>query len=275
MQSPDTPDSGFFTQLALQRVIRRLDADVEATRKLRGRDRAGPTPADRRYLDRLVRKPWGSEFRVYEDEFREVWCLHIAPRQRTSLHCHPNKLTAVLCLCGNGALRTCTGVQYALDPGVVLKIEPGAYHRLTASKSGVRLVEVETPKDKLDLLRIEDDFRDVVEPYEGEDHAPLGLLDGGAETAPVALQPFTAQQLGASRWARLRAHASIGGHRFAVEDGARVRTSIDLAFAIAIEQRLQMPPEITVLGPGCASAADPRFHYLTIRRHGAGSCDAR
>ena len=275
MQSPDTPDSGFFPQLALQRVIRCLDADVQATRKLRGRDRAGPTRADLRYLDRLVQKPWGSEFRVYEDEFREVWCLYIAPGRRTSLHCHPNKLTAVLCLCGHGALRTCTGVQYALDPGVVLKIEPGAYHRLSASKSGVRLVEVETPKDKLDLVRIEDDVRDVVEPYEGEDHAPLGLLDVDTEAMPAALQPFAAQQLGAYRWARLRAHDSIDGHRFAVEDGARVRGSTDLAFAIAIEPRLGMAPEITVLGPGGTSAADPQRLYLTIRSQGGRSCDAR
>jgi mannose-6-phosphate isomerase-like protein (cupin superfamily) len=274
MHCPDTPDSRFSPQLALQRVIRCLDADVEATRKLRGRGRAGPAKADLGYLDRLVRKPWGSEFRVYEDEFREVWCLYIGPGRRTSLHCHPSKRTAMLCLCGNGALRTCTGVQYSLEPGVVLQIEPGAYHRLTA-KSAVRLVEVETPKDKLDLVRIEDDFRDVADPYEGVEHAPLGLLGNRTEALPAPLWPFTTQRLGAYRWSRLRAHGSIDGYRFAVEDGGRVRSSVGLAFAIEIEPPLRVPPEITVLGPGGASAADPRVLYLTIRSQGAGSCAAR
>lgn len=108
------------------------------------------------------------------------------------MHCHPRKHTALLCLEGEGSVSTRGGGQYAFEPGMVLQFEPGAYHRTTASsRASLRLLEVETPKDKFDLLRIEDDYRNVGSPYEEEDHAPLRLPeDNVALAAQLALQPF-------------------------------------------------------------------------------------
>jgi quercetin dioxygenase-like cupin family protein len=267
MHVPDRPDSGFPSPSALQRVVRCLSADIEATENTRDRIRASPVNTDHSYLDRLIRKPWGSEFRVYDDELTDVWSLHIKPMHRTSLHCHPNKLTALLCLEGTGTLSTCSGVAYALEPGVVLHIERGAYHRSTAgSGTSLRLIEVETPNDKFDLLRLEDDYRNPGTPYEGEQHAPLRLVERqSAGGVPLALQPLREQRLAGYRWARLRAQCLSGRHQFAVQTGEQIHASTNLVFAVAVEPRAGTPNEVTVLGPECVVTATPETIYLTIR----------
>jgi mannose-6-phosphate isomerase-like protein (cupin superfamily) len=267
MHVPDRPDPGFPLPSALQRVVRCLAADIEATEQARHRVDATPLSRDLSYLDRLIRKPWGSEFRVYEDQLTDVWSLHIKPMHRTSLHCHPNKLTALLCLEGTGTLSTCSGVTYALEPGVVLHIERGAYHRSTAgSATSLRLIEVETPSDKFDLLRLEDDYRNPATPYEDEQHALLGLVERQpAGAAPLALQPLLDQRLAAYRWGRLRAQCLSGRYRFVVQTGERIRASANLVFAIALEPRAGAPNEVTVLGPEGVVTATPETVYLTIR----------
>ncbi|MGI9098263.1 MAG: cupin domain-containing protein [Solirubrobacteraceae bacterium] len=244
MSRLDVPDPDRPPPPVAERVVRCLAVDLEATRRVGGHASAGPAESGRGYLDRLIYKPWGSEFRVYEDDLADVWCLHVRAGHRTSLHCHLRKRTALLCLDGRGTLSTLGGVQHALRPGVVLHIEPGAYHRTTAdARSNLRLVEIETPKDKFDLLRIEDDYRSVDEPYEGEDHAALRLLDhDAAPGAPLALQPFVEQRLAGDRQARLRAQGSTTPHRFAVETGEQIRTSTTPVFAIALESRAMPPP---------------------------------
>jgi mannose-6-phosphate isomerase-like protein (cupin superfamily) len=235
----NAPNPNVPSSLVLERVVRCLRADIEATERARHHVSGGPAGVDLSYLDRLIHKPWGSEFRVYEDDLTDVWCLHIASKQRTSLHCHPHKHTALLCLEGKGTLGTYSDVRYALEPEVVLLIEPGAYHRIAASsRTGLTLVEIETPKDKFDLLRIADDYRDLTEPYEGEDHASLRLLNHDfARAAPLALQPFVEQPLAAIRRARLRTQKSTSRYRFAVETGQQLYASINLAFAIALKPR--------------------------------------
>jgi mannose-6-phosphate isomerase-like protein (cupin superfamily) len=267
MHVPDRPDPGLPSPSALQRVVRCLDADIEATAKTRDRVPARPASRDLSYLDRLIRKPWGSEFRVYEDELTDVWSLHIRPMHRTSLHCHPHKLTALLCLEGTGTLSTCSGVAYALEPGVVLHIERGAYHRSTAgSGTSLRLIEVETPGDKFDLLRLEDDYRNPATAYEDEQHAPLRLVERpSAGAVPLALQPLLEQRLAPYRWGRLRAQCLRGHYRFAVQTGERIHASTNLVFAIALEPRAGTPNEVTVLGPEGVVTATPETVYLTIR----------
>lgn len=267
MQAPDHPDSGVPPAVALQQVVRCLRADVEATQKTRDRDRDRPISTDRGHLDRLIRKPWGSEFRVYDDDLTDVWSLHIRPMHRTSLHCHPHKRTALLCLEGIGTLSTFSGAAYMLEPGVVLQIERGAYHRSTAgSGTSLRLVEVETPNDKFDLLRLEDDYRDPAAPYEGERYAPLRLVQHGRAAAmPLALQPLLEQRLAANRWGRLRAQPSTSRYRFAVQTGAQIHASTGVVFAIALEPRAGSVDEMTVLGPECVTAAARQTIYLTIR----------
>jgi mannose-6-phosphate isomerase-like protein (cupin superfamily) len=252
--------------VTVQQVVRCLPADIAATQKMRDRPRTSPGNADLSYLDRLILKPWGSEFRVYEDDFTDVWCVNIKPEHRTSLHCHLRKLAAILCLGGKGTLSTCSGVRYALEPGVVLQIEPGAYHRSAATSAGLLLIEIETPKDKLDLLCIEDDYRTSAYAYEDEHHIPLRIVEREhAVAGPRALQPFVEQHLAGNHRARLRAQDSTGYH-FAVETGDQIRTSsYHLVFAIELQPGATTLRDLTVIGPQRVFTAVPGNVYLTIR----------
>lgn len=144
MYVPEPPDPGFPSPLALQRVVRCRPAEIEKTRDL---VRPGPVSADLSSLHRLIRKPWGSEFRVYLDDLTKVWCLHIGPKHRASLHYHPHKHTELLCLEGTG-MTPYSGVEYALEPGAVMQIEPSAYRIAACSRTGLRLNEVQIPQDQ-------------------------------------------------------------------------------------------------------------------------------
>ena len=110
-----------------------------------------------KYRGIKVKKPWGYEICRYEDEQCAVWWLHIDAGKETSMHCHPNKSTALLMRGGEATLTT-LHAQHDLSPGVVVIIEAGAFHR-TSSKGGpVILYEMEMPNNKRDLVRLVDSY---------------------------------------------------------------------------------------------------------------------
>jgi mannose-6-phosphate isomerase-like protein (cupin superfamily) len=276
MYLPELPDPAYPAPIASQRIVRCLAADMEETDKYADRLATVDDGRDLSYLDRLITKPWGSEFRVYEDDSTDVWCLFVAPDHRTSLHCHPNKLTTLLCLQGSGALTTCVGVQYALKPGVVLQIEPGAYHRSSAAPdAGLRLIEIEMPKDKFDLLRIEDDYRNVTDPYEDERHAPLATAQPDRiGVMPLALQPLIERHVGPRR-SRLREQCTRGRYRFAIETREQLLEARTLIFAIELQRPTATTREVTVLTADRVAVATSNSPYLTIRKQQGGlSCHA-
>lgn len=43
------------------------------------------------YHNAIVKKPWGYEYLAFENEFVAIWILHIVPKRKTSMHCHPRK----------------------------------------------------------------------------------------------------------------------------------------------------------------------------------------
>lgn len=112
-------------------------------------------PLHDRSLDAIVDKPWGWECRVFADHFIDVWMLHIAAGERTSMHAHVKKKTYLLCLSGEGAVRSLHGEQ-ALQAGSICAIAPGAFHSTRALGGPLSLIEVETPRNKFDLVRLED-----------------------------------------------------------------------------------------------------------------------
>ena len=57
------------------------------------------------FLDELIPKPWGREYRIYADNFYDVWKLELGPGKATSLHYHPRKDTVLMCLGGHGRIR--------------------------------------------------------------------------------------------------------------------------------------------------------------------------
>jgi len=42
------------------------------------------------YESTVVKKPWGYEYLVYQNDKAALWFLHINKDQQTSMHCHPN-----------------------------------------------------------------------------------------------------------------------------------------------------------------------------------------
>ena len=49
---------------------------------------------------KVVLKPWGKEFLVYENKDVALWYLSISKNEMTSFHCHPLKKTGFLLLEG-------------------------------------------------------------------------------------------------------------------------------------------------------------------------------
>lgn len=126
----------------------------------------------------IVPKKWGYEYCCYENSQVGIWHLVIKPLEQTSLHSHPNKKTGLIVLDGNAKLSF-------LSDYVELKkmdkriIRTGVFHQTTnIGDTDLHLIEVETPNNKTDLLRLEDSYGRAGLPYEGERYAgevPLSL----------------------------------------------------------------------------------------------------
>lgn len=123
------------------------------------------------HLDEIVPKPWGHEYRVYADSLFDFWKLQMSPGQTTSLHDHPRKRTTLLCLQGEGIFHL-LGRSFQVAAMDVINIGRGVFHATECTGSGpLDLIEVETPRNKFDLVRAADRYgrrgteyeRDVIE----------------------------------------------------------------------------------------------------------------
>lgn len=122
------------------------------------------------YRNLVVKKPWGHEYLVYENENLGVWYLNILPGESTSLHCHPKKNTGFVVLDGSVNLKFLRGEMSLTAPDKV-HIFRGRFHSSTCtSSSPAHILEIEVPQDKHDLVRLEDNYGRSKKPYEGEKH---------------------------------------------------------------------------------------------------------
>lgn len=118
------------------------------------------------YKSNVVRKPWGYEYLVYENDEVGLWFLHLNENQRTSMHCHPQKTTGLVVL--NGAIE----LSFLADTKDLKKLDKvmirrGLFHSSKAvSPGGACIFEIETPKDKHDLVRLNDIYGRQSKPYE-------------------------------------------------------------------------------------------------------------
>jgi mannose-6-phosphate isomerase-like protein (cupin superfamily) len=122
-----------------------------------------------KYYNKLVKKPWGSEYLIYENKSIAAWFLNILPNKETSLHCHPLKKTGFVLL--NGSVEINVGFYRkkklkALDK---IMIRPGLFHSTKSlSKKGAQIIEIETPNKKGDLIRFKDKYGREKKPYENK-----------------------------------------------------------------------------------------------------------
>lgn len=151
------------------RRIDAADADIaEMDSLLRGGLRIGNENDDiDAHLHDMIPKPWGREYRVYVDDFLDVWHLQINPGHATSMHAHPRKTTYLLCLSGTGETHTLAGT-IGLSRGTVLRIGRGAFHstETTSTTEPLMIVEVESPRNKYDLVRLRDGYARAGKGYE-------------------------------------------------------------------------------------------------------------
>src|SRR3990172_4195533 len=140
-----------------------------------------PRDADNRgtsvvnYSDVIVKKPWGYEYLIFENDFVAIWMLQIIRKRKTSMHCHPNKKTALVLLSGNATTHHLDGgIELNLLDGVL--IESGTFHATEAtsflsmiphSENGIWVMEIESPPIKTDLLRLKDEYGRAGASYEG------------------------------------------------------------------------------------------------------------
>ena len=122
------------------------------------------------YRNIKVKKPWGSEYLIYQNNTVAIWLLKIKKGQNTSLHCHPAKKTGLILLTGEATVELGFYNTKKLKAPAKLMIRPGLFHSTKAlSKDGITLLELETPVDKEDLVRYKDEYGREEKPYEGKE----------------------------------------------------------------------------------------------------------
>lgn len=118
------------------------------------------------YKSNVVKKPWGYEYLVYENDEVGLWFLHINENQSTSMHCHPQKTTGLVVLGGKIELSFLADTKHLTTMDKVM-IRRGLFHSSKAvSLGGAQIFEIETPKDKHDLVRLNDRYGREAKPYE-------------------------------------------------------------------------------------------------------------
>lgn len=116
----------------------------------------------------IVNKPWGYEYLAYENEELSIWLLHLNHGAQTSLHCHPNKKTSLILLDGEAEISFITSKIEARELFKIV-IYPRVFHSTKSiSEDGIYVFEIETPKDKGDLVRVKDEYGRKFKPYEDE-----------------------------------------------------------------------------------------------------------
>ena len=158
--------------MASPSVIRYDKPDADDLRRLAaaaGAGDASPGPTDE--LSRvIVQKPWGYEYELTRTETASAWVLFIRSGASTSLHCHERKSTSLTVLAGDVQCQL-LGRSHRRVSGQSITFGPGVFHRTTAvSAAGAFVLEVESPVDKFDLVRISDDYGRVNQGYENRSH---------------------------------------------------------------------------------------------------------
>ena len=158
----------------IKKSDKKLISDKKA-KEVESEKRVKKDPFD--YSNVIVKKPWGYEYLVFENEFVAIWMLHIVRKRKTSMHCHPNKRTSLILLSGNATSCHLDGFEN-LSPMDGLSIEQGVFHLTEASselpidpqsENGIWVMEIESPPDKADLIRMKDEYGRVGQSYEGKE----------------------------------------------------------------------------------------------------------
>lgn len=128
------------------------------------------------YKKVIVKKPWGYEYLAFENSHVAVWVLYFKKNHGTSMHCHPNKKTSLIVLHGKVVSSTLEGWT-DLCYGQGLCIDEAVFHSTKAvSEDGAFVMELESPPNKKDLVRLKDQYGRK-QGYEGEESMSKKIKD--------------------------------------------------------------------------------------------------
>lgn len=118
------------------------------------------------FKDILVKKPWGSEYLLFENESCAIWILSIKYMQNTSMHCHVKKDTSLVCIDGEVLCNTLNETN-ELEPLDGLYFSKKVFHQTQSIvEEGAYVLEIETPVNKFDLTRMNDKYGRQGKEYE-------------------------------------------------------------------------------------------------------------
>ena len=118
------------------------------------------------FKDIYVKKPWGYEYLLYENENAALWMLYISKNESTSLHSHPKKTTGLILLNGEAQIDFINDSKKISAPKKEM-FRRGLFHKTTSlSKDGIFVLEIETPNEKNDLVRLNDSYGRSKKGYE-------------------------------------------------------------------------------------------------------------
>ncbi len=118
------------------------------------------------YSKVVVTKPWGYEYLLFQNHYCAVWVLYLRPKALTSMHSHPVKTTSLIVVDGEAE---CSGLNSTLKlrSGEAVYIDKGVFHQTQATSSeGAYVIEIETPVNKRDLVRLKDAYGRTGQGYE-------------------------------------------------------------------------------------------------------------
>ncbi len=114
----------------------------------------------------IVNKPWGYEYLLYVNENIAIWIMYIKKNFGNSMHCHLEKKTALLLLSGEAVFSTLQD-GHIIKEGDIIAIDKKSFHSTQAiSDEGIFVMEIETPVNKIDLLRLSDEYGRETKGYE-------------------------------------------------------------------------------------------------------------
>ncbi len=137
-------------------LVKRSELDIQALSGVQYNPEDLKSDSFDWYEVRVV-KPWGHEIERYRTDNCSVTWLHIHSNQSTSMHCHLTK-TVMICVMGGVSILETLEKSHKLENGMLAVIEPGAFHRMRSSGDPVVLYEIETPRNKKDLVRLDDSY---------------------------------------------------------------------------------------------------------------------
>ncbi len=106
----------------------------------------------------VVNKPWGYEYLMFSTPQVSIWMLYIKNGFSTSTHCHPKKKTSLLVILGEAMCST-LNEKFILKEKEGVIYDKGVFHTTEAiSENGIFVMEIETPSDKTNLVRLKDKY---------------------------------------------------------------------------------------------------------------------